>query len=140
MPELGVDYLRVTHPCASGSPYCYNEPLDLHVLGTPPAFILSQDQTLHENFFDLGENSLLARLTRRIWLCFQFSKSRVLFPFPPEGDAKIRNGKLSCKFFLLSPWRSAQTVAPPDTRAVLFSGPRKYSATPFRCKRHMLPY
>ena len=22
---------------------------DLHVLGTPPAFILSQDQTLHEN-------------------------------------------------------------------------------------------
>ena len=24
-------------------------PLDLHVLGTPPAFILSQDQTLHKN-------------------------------------------------------------------------------------------
>ena len=24
-------------------------PLDLHVLGTPPAFILSQDQTLNEN-------------------------------------------------------------------------------------------
>jgi hypothetical protein len=23
-------------------------PLDLHVLGTPPAFVLSQDQTLHE--------------------------------------------------------------------------------------------
>ena len=22
--------------------------LDLHVLGTPPAFVLSQDQTLHE--------------------------------------------------------------------------------------------
>jgi hypothetical protein len=22
-------------------------PLDLHVLGTPPAFVLSQDQTLH---------------------------------------------------------------------------------------------
>ena len=26
-----------------------NFPLDLHVLGTPPAFILSQDQTLNEN-------------------------------------------------------------------------------------------
>jgi hypothetical protein len=25
------------------------EALDLHVLGTPPAFILSQDQTLHKN-------------------------------------------------------------------------------------------
>ena len=24
-------------------------PFDLHVLGTPPAFILSQDQTLHKN-------------------------------------------------------------------------------------------
>ena len=26
-------------------------PLDLHVLGTPPAFILSQDQTLHKRTF-----------------------------------------------------------------------------------------
>ena len=26
-------------------------PLDLHVLGTPPAFILSQDQTLQKNSF-----------------------------------------------------------------------------------------
>ena len=25
-------------------------PLDLHVLGTPPAFVLSQDQTLRKNF------------------------------------------------------------------------------------------
>jgi hypothetical protein len=25
-------------------------PLDLHVLGTPPAFILSQDQTLQKKF------------------------------------------------------------------------------------------
>ena len=25
----------------------YGNPFDLHVLGTPPAFILSQDQTLH---------------------------------------------------------------------------------------------
>ena len=28
--------------------YCYSPlPLDLHVLGLPPAFTLSQDQTLH---------------------------------------------------------------------------------------------
>jgi hypothetical protein len=27
---------------------CRTLPLDLHVLGTPPAFILSQDQTLHK--------------------------------------------------------------------------------------------
>ena len=28
--------------------YCYPLTFDLHVLGTPPAFILSQDQTLHK--------------------------------------------------------------------------------------------
>jgi hypothetical protein len=29
-------------------------PLDLHVLGTPPAFVLSQDQTLREEALDAG--------------------------------------------------------------------------------------
>ena len=42
MSVMGADNLRVTHPCASDS----EEPLDLHVLGMPPAFVLSQDQTL----------------------------------------------------------------------------------------------
>ena len=32
-------------------------PLDLHVLGTPPAFILSQDQTLRKKFFTLASVS-----------------------------------------------------------------------------------
>ena len=30
------------------APLSLARPFDLHVLGTPPAFILSQDQTLHE--------------------------------------------------------------------------------------------
>jgi hypothetical protein len=30
--------------------WCYH-PFDLHVLGTPPAFVLSQDQTLKLNLF-----------------------------------------------------------------------------------------
>jgi hypothetical protein len=42
MSVIGVDNLRVTHPCASDP----EGPLDLHVLGMPPAFVLSQDQTL----------------------------------------------------------------------------------------------
>jgi len=33
-------------------------PLDLHVLGTPPAFILSQDQTLHKKNLKIGANKL----------------------------------------------------------------------------------
>ncbi len=41
MPHFGVGYQCVTHPFAVGL-----NPLDLHALDTPPAFILSQDQTL----------------------------------------------------------------------------------------------
>ena len=33
----------ITHPCAT---CVLLHPFDLHVLGTPPAFVLSQDQTL----------------------------------------------------------------------------------------------
>ena len=29
-----------------------NSPFDLHVLGTPPAFVLSQDQTLHKIYYE----------------------------------------------------------------------------------------
>jgi len=36
-------YLRVTHPSATDNRSC---PCDLHVLSMPPAFALSQDQTL----------------------------------------------------------------------------------------------
>ena len=34
---------RVTHPCATN---VLLRPFDLHVLSLPPAFVLSQDQTL----------------------------------------------------------------------------------------------
>ena len=43
-----VDYLRVTHPFAMAY---RNRPFDLHVLGMPPALILSQDQTLQKFIF-----------------------------------------------------------------------------------------
>ena len=39
-------YPRVTHPSATHS-RLRKSAFDLHVLGTPPAFILSQDQTRH---------------------------------------------------------------------------------------------
>ena len=38
-------------------------PLDLHVLGTPPAFILSQDQTLHKNILNLKTQLKINKLT-----------------------------------------------------------------------------
>jgi hypothetical protein len=44
IPHRKVDCPRATHP--SATPYL-RRTFDLHVLGTPPAFILSQDQTRH---------------------------------------------------------------------------------------------
>ena len=44
IPLVKPGYLYLTHPFATHS---LRNAFDLHVLGTPPAFILSQDQTLH---------------------------------------------------------------------------------------------
>ena len=52
IPRKKAGYPRVTHPSATKYTFHLDEsafrvsPFDLHVLGTPPAFILSQDQTL----------------------------------------------------------------------------------------------
>src|SRR5690606_21923279 len=52
IPLSGAGHLRVPHPFATllGPPPEGFRPFafDLHVLGTPPAFILSQDQTLRK--------------------------------------------------------------------------------------------
>ena len=45
----GVGCIRVTHPSATLTPPKGRLPFDLHVLGLPLAFILSQDQTLRCN-------------------------------------------------------------------------------------------
>ncbi len=48
MPRLKEGCVRVPHPFAGRHPVLLPVlPLDLHVLGLPLAFILSQDQTLH---------------------------------------------------------------------------------------------
>ena len=51
-------------------------PLDLHVLGTPPAFILSQDQTLNKWYVRSFDRDTMLRKTRT------FSVSRT-FAFAP---------------------------------------------------------
>ena len=54
IPLCEAGYPRVTHPSATKLSSIRKFPLtpfDLHVLGTPPAFILSQDQTLMLKFF-----------------------------------------------------------------------------------------
>ena len=47
-----VAYVLLTRPPLTiRSASTPSSPLDLHVLGTPPAFVLSQDQTLHKRSF-----------------------------------------------------------------------------------------
>ena len=48
IPRRWVRSSRVTHPSAT-EPELPPAPFDLHVLGTPPAFVLSQDQTLRRD-------------------------------------------------------------------------------------------
>ena len=64
-------------------------PFDLHVLGTPPAFVLSQDQTLHDSLiahlfallprtFVIDSSLYIQTRTLALILCIvQFSKNRV---------------------------------------------------------------
>jgi hypothetical protein len=51
-PGLSQSAGQITHVLLTRSPLEYPAswafPFDLHVLSTPPAFVLSQDQTLHE--------------------------------------------------------------------------------------------
>ena len=48
IPHRWKSSSRVTHPFATG-PELPPIPYDLHVLSTPPAFVLSQDQTLRKD-------------------------------------------------------------------------------------------
>src|SRR3954462_11456780 len=58
-----ADCSRVTHPFAARVPR-RALPLDLHVLSTPPAFVLSQDQTLQQK---TSEQTVPAKNTRPHW-------------------------------------------------------------------------
>ena len=49
IPKKRTGYSRVTHPFATNhTQQVACSPFDLHVLSTPPAFVLSQDQTLQQ--------------------------------------------------------------------------------------------
>jgi hypothetical protein len=56
-------FLRVTHPSATLLATEVTFAFDLHVLGMPPAFNLSQDQTLQFKVFSSLWLPILARLT-----------------------------------------------------------------------------
>ena len=101
---------RVTHPSATRNtrkqaPQCPS--FDLHVLSTPPAFVLSQDQTLVFNPADF-------------FACFLYRSSR---------SRKVISSELTVVPFPL-PFRAAKRVLPlilyrfQDSRALLSQGTR----------------
>ena len=95
IPLYEVGYPRVTHPSATKTakstsgqalPLLQQSPFDLHVLSTPPAFILSQDQTLMLKFvlsrlaglFFLKRVGFLSPVFTVFWVADQFNRSAVL--------------------------------------------------------------
>ena len=81
-------------------------PLDLHVLGTPPAFVLSQDQTLPFNpftSFDVSLFGIFADLSLlRVSLSVSFSRFASLFSAVSRRRACIEyqiSSRMSSTFF-----------------------------------------
>ena len=65
-------------------------PFDLHVLSTPPAFVLSQDQTLHKKVIILA-------LVLILWLIFFKSRDLVMITFFPK---QVPGAEISHTFFV----------------------------------------
>ena len=57
---------QVPHVLRTRSPVALASPRDLHVLSTPPAFVLSQDQTLQEFDYSSAERDHRIRSNDRI--------------------------------------------------------------------------
>src|SRR3954464_15587134 len=62
-------------------------PFDLHVLSAPPAFVLSQDQTLHRVRTALGTNvvTLVRIFVLTVSPLFGTRRTRCLLPAPEEA-------------------------------------------------------
>ena len=63
-PELSLSERQIIYVLLTRAPLpilhiaTKDESSDLHVLGTPPALVLSQNQTLHKNYYNLNRLSL----------------------------------------------------------------------------------
>ena len=72
-PEGQVAHVLLTRPPLTVAPKSY-DPFDLHVLSTPPAFVLSQDQTL-TNLLGSSRLALYIRTFARKFPTVRFSKT-----------------------------------------------------------------
>ena len=66
IPVYGAGRSRITHPFATlAKQQAARIPFDLHVLSTPPAFILSQNRTLHKKPFAKDIRQMTLKTNRR---------------------------------------------------------------------------
>ena len=125
-PHLQGRFPCITHPFATLPGDCSPFTLDLHVLSTPPAFVLSQDQTLQFHLIGSGPRSAL----------LLFSCQRSPLPTRPSFSTRFRAN------LLILPKRPFP-VKPPSAplsvrlRVPLNKGPF-YTPSPKVCQ-HPLP-
>ena len=102
---LSPSIRQVSHALLTRPPLTYNSlgfvisPFDLHVLGTPPAFILSQDQTLMLYFFNFSSSpaSLFWLPVLFLVYCFWLSSRRLSsLDFESRSSLKFRLPPLPC--------------------------------------------
>ena len=90
---MRADYPRVTHPCATLLETEASFAFDLHVLSTPPAFNLSQNQTLQfksVSRFLLGRNQNLKDSFFPLAIHLSMNHPRASAPLPPFSAARCR--------------------------------------------------
>ena len=68
---------------------------DLHVLSTPPAFVLSQDQTLYKSYLNGHSRSNLYRAICHSFKNFLYLPSRVIDLTPFRQVSQLRSGLFS---------------------------------------------
>jgi hypothetical protein len=77
IPHRRAGYPRVTHPSATRVAPERTPSSDLHVLRTPPAFVLSQDQTRHPSSLQSDRHTLMR--TERFTFYLRSQVLRLLF-------------------------------------------------------------
>ena len=95
IPLYEAGYPRVTHPSATNfEKQALHRPFDLHVLGAPPAFILSQDRTLRPKcmgFEPVRSSQFIADRFRSIHMVLYRKRN---FSGPPLGGLAKNKSKL----------------------------------------------
>jgi hypothetical protein len=130
IPRFGAGHLRVTHPSATLPPRrIQGFPFDLHVLGTPPAFILSQDQTLRKFTFRVLKPKLClgpkAFANLPITLQLLRSSQTAAEYITPETCCQIRERLCPARADCAAVPRFFRCRLPPKRQEGILSQPRK---------------